>query len=196
MSTVDSNAGDDSWGNERPSTITIMQRPKASKVPVRDSWDDDDDEDESVTDSKLMWEQANARAPMPGVQLSTTTTVTGISLPPPAAFKEPLKILKRPGSETKSPSTSPSPLLSPQSTKTLQERESQYKAARERIFGDKETDKDRNTSSSTTHSHSVNEGQRSFIIRDPVGPPAGNQGSNNFQQRRKKQDSKDTLHPE
>lgn len=133
---------------------------------------------------------------MPGIQLSTTTTVTGISLPPPAAFKEPLKILKRPGSEARSPPTSPAPSLSSQSTKSLQERESQYKAARERIFGDKETEKDRNISSSATHLHDINEGQRSVVIRDPVGPPAGNQSGNNFQQRQRKQDSKGTLHTE
>lgn len=37
-----------------------MQRPKTSKVPVRDSWDDDEDEDEPLSDSKVIWEQAYA----------------------------------------------------------------------------------------------------------------------------------------
>lgn len=133
---------------------------------------------------------------MPQIQLSTTTVVSGTTLPPLAAFKEPLKILKRPESKAKSPPTS-SP--NSQTAKSLEEREAQYRAARQRIFGDKQRERDKDPVL-VALSQPPTGGPSSAIIREPIGPPVGNQSSN-FKQGWKKggslvttpQDSKNML---
>lgn len=68
----------------------------------------------------------NATAPMPQIQISSQSTI----LPPASAIMPSMRILQRPKSS--SPAQS-SPNSTPGS-KSLQEREAEYKAARERIF--------------------------------------------------------------
>ncbi|GJJ14580.1 hypothetical protein Clacol_008846 [Clathrus columnatus] len=167
---------DHTWEKDISSTIKFAQRSKPNKTSVRDSWDDDEDEDEDekLSEPEIIWERENSRAPMPHVQLSTTMATSGISLPPPAVFKEPLRILKRSDNTSKSSPISPNP----HTTKSLEEREAQYLAARKRIFGDKGMEVVAFPSSPFI------EAPRSVVIRDPIGPQSGNQTSN-FQRRQK-----------
>lgn len=70
---------------------------------------------------------SNAAAPMPQIQLSSQST----NVPPVSAIMPSMRILQRPKS---TPSSQSSANSTPAGTKTLQEREADYKAARERIF--------------------------------------------------------------
>ncbi|KAF8585640.1 hypothetical protein K439DRAFT_1632459 [Ramaria rubella] len=121
---------------------------------------------------------------MPEIQLSTTTSSMGIRLPPAAAFEAPLRILKRPSSTSQSPSPSTT-----QTQKTFKEREAQYQAARERIFGEDTSEKDPDRSGNAGgKSKLMNSAARSIIIRDPLGPTSGTEDDANsgFHTRRKK----------
>ncbi|KAF8685011.1 SUZ domain [Rhizoctonia solani] len=91
---------------------------------VPDDWDNDEPAEESA---KEIWDRANTAAPMPQIQTSSQST----NLPPVAAIMPSMRILQRPKSTSASQSGS-NP--TPAGTKSLQEREADYKAARERIF--------------------------------------------------------------
>lgn len=95
---------------------------------------------------------------MPHIQPASTSSL-GTLPPPAAAFEAPLRILKRPSaSESKSPSP-----LDGQTQVSFKEREAQYQAARERIFGDNARDKAVPISDKPKTA-------RASIIRDPIGP--------------------------
>ncbi|CAE6411174.1 hypothetical protein ACGC1H_006420 [Rhizoctonia solani] len=102
-------------------TSTITLKNDSRSVP--DDWDNDDPVEESA---KEIWDRANAAAPMPQIQISSQST----NVPPVAAIMPSMRILQRP----KATSASSSANQTPTSTKSLQEREADYKAARERIF--------------------------------------------------------------
>lgn len=73
----------------------------------------------------------NAKAPNPMPELIIAPSATHVLPPPPAAFQQTMRILKRPGSDASNkPATPP-----PSSAESLKEREARYQAARERIFG-------------------------------------------------------------
>lgn len=75
----------------------------------------------------------NNRAPMPQLVIApSATTPTSVSAPPPAAFQPSIRILKRPSANSSSPSATPS--NDPQQ-RSLADREAEYQAARDRIFG-------------------------------------------------------------
>ncbi|CAE6461077.1 unnamed protein product [Rhizoctonia solani] len=103
-------------------TSTIAFKNDSRSVP--DDWDNDEPAEESA---KEIWDRANTAAPMPQIQISSQST----NLPPVAAIMPSMRILQRPKSTSASQSSS-SP--TPTSIKSLQEREADYKAARERIF--------------------------------------------------------------
>ncbi|KAH7337561.1 hypothetical protein B0J17DRAFT_718320 [Rhizoctonia solani] len=103
-------------------TPTITLKNDSRSVP--DDWDNDEPAEESA---KAIWDRANTAAPMPQIQISSQTT----NIPPVAAIMPSMRILQRPKS---TPASSSSANNTPTSTKSLQEREADYKAARERIF--------------------------------------------------------------
>lgn len=73
---------------------------------------------------------AKVPAPMPTIVSAPSASY---ALPPPAAFQPALRILKRPSPSTSTPGSSSNP--STPDASNLKEREAQYQAARERIFG-------------------------------------------------------------
>ncbi|KAJ1301162.1 hypothetical protein OPQ81_003573 [Rhizoctonia solani] len=103
-------------------TPTVALKNDSRSVP--DDWDNDEPVEESP---KEIWDRANASAPMPQIQITSQST----NLPPVAAIMPSMRILQRPKSTPASPSSANQ---TPTSTKSLQEREADYKAARERIF--------------------------------------------------------------
>ncbi|KAF8470366.1 hypothetical protein JB92DRAFT_3056086 [Gautieria morchelliformis] len=172
---------EDAWGQPTTSIIDLSRRPQSTHVP--DDWDADDDNEE--LDPKALWETANTRAPMPDIQLSTTSWSTNVPLPPSAAFETPLRILKRPSVAN---AKSPSPSSSAQMQKTFKEREAQYQAARERIFGEELTGKDKDDSGSGRKPTTAPDTAKSSVIRNPLGPASVSYGEakQGFQGRRKK----------
>lgn len=121
----------DSW--DSPSTgiqSAVLQRPR-QPAPVKDDWDDDDDSD-ADEDPQKMWEDANTKAPMPELVIAPTSTTSAAPAVPAAALQPALRILKRPSAPA-----SPTPPTPPpgDAQRSLAEREAQYRAARERIFG-------------------------------------------------------------
>ena len=123
----------------------------------------------------------NTRPPMPQIQPSTTST-SASAVPPAAAFEAPLRILKRP-----SPTNSKlaSPLNGVQIQKSFKEREAQYQAARERIFGDDPREKGQDGGGKPKLNPAT---ARSSIIRDPTGPifaPADGDAKGGFKARQK-----------
>ncbi|CAL1709502.1 unnamed protein product [Somion occarium] len=143
--------------------------------PVPDDWDNEDDEEES--EPQKLWDDANNKAPMPELVVSSSSTAASVA-PPPAAFKPALRILKRPTLSTSASSSA----LSDSQQKSYAEREAQYQAARQRIFGadpstksaaDSTSDSDRSRRASPSSSLVSLQTQRTTaatIIRNPVGP--------------------------
>lgn len=123
---------------------------------------------------------------MPKIQPSTTSSSTSVPLPPPAAFEAPLRILKRPSS-TNSKSSPPSTGV--QTPKTFKEREAQYQAARERIFGEEASGKDKDSNGRGKPKAALNS-PKSSVIRDPLGPATiiDGEAKQGFLTRRKKAD--------
>ncbi|TFY74822.1 hypothetical protein EWM64_g9190 [Hericium alpestre] len=155
----------DPW--DEPSTSS--KRP-SNNEPIPDEWDADDNEDEA--DNQKIWQDANAKAPMPQLRIAPSSTAPGGVTLPPAAFQAPIRILKRnpAGSSTSSASNSGSGTPNHQS---FAEREARYQAARERIFASKDPDEQTRSSSEGTESRQSN------VIRNPKGPgdegkPGGN----------------------
>lgn len=128
----------------RSPSSTSKRNPVVARV--KDSWDDSSSsEDEqrppppaalrpvapkpvsaSPTTNSEIWNAANASQPMPEI-VSTSTPV-----PAAAALSGPMRILKRPTAPSPSPLSSDRGTASP---KPLADREAEYNAARERIFG-------------------------------------------------------------
>lgn len=77
---------------------------------------------------------SNNKAPMPEVVVSHNISSSVVS-PPPAAFQPALRILKRP-SPSASSSSSQASIAATDLQKSYAEREAQYQAARDRIFGE------------------------------------------------------------
>ncbi|KAB5591568.1 hypothetical protein CTheo_4997 [Ceratobasidium theobromae] len=94
---------------------------------VPDDWDNDDTTEESP---KAIWERANTAAPMPQILGSQS------NLPPVTAIMATRQILRRP--KPLSQSGTDSANRTPSNSKSLEEREADYKAARERIFANSE----------------------------------------------------------
>ncbi|KAG7095695.1 hypothetical protein E1B28_006409 [Marasmius oreades] len=142
------------WG--QPETSVHQPRPGArSKAVVRDDWEDEEDE-ESPNDeaNKRIWEKADSKAPTPMPVVSTTSSRSVTSPPPPGAFQPALKILKRPTSAINVHPRTPSPA----SSESLKEREARYQEARSRIFGDADSGSESKLSLATN------------ITRNPYGP--------------------------
>ncbi|KAG9044368.1 hypothetical protein FS837_008256 [Tulasnella sp. UAMH 9824] len=151
--------GGDDWDSQ------AAPRPAASNDPVPDDWEADDNDTYSrganADSQRKLWEDANSRAPPPQVVLGSSSTSMSQTQISGAANNTPRMILKRPTGSTPSPSATPS--AAP--TKTLQEREASYQAARERIFGA--------TSESDSKADGPTPGTgEATIIRAPRGPPA------------------------
>jgi len=123
----------DPWDYPIPERSSGPRNQVSQKVQVvPDDWDADDDDEEE--EPQKVWETANNQAPMPQLVISSSTMGSSSTLPPPpAAFQPSLRILKRPCA---TPSTSASSSSSDLQKKSYAEREAQYQAARERIFGD------------------------------------------------------------
>ena len=75
----------------------------------------------------------NTKAPMPELVISSTSATSATAPVPVQALQPSLRILKRPSAPT-SPSPSATPAAEAQQN-SLAEREADYRAARERIFG-------------------------------------------------------------
>lgn len=118
---------------------------------------------------------------MPELLISSSTTAS--AAPPPAAFQPALRILKRPTPSVPVPST-----VAPDSQqKSYAEREAQYQAARQRIFGVDSTsppvnpaDSEPSPKSALPMSDSNTQGPRSSIIRNPKGPDISGGASKGF----------------
>ncbi|KAJ7141604.1 hypothetical protein C8R46DRAFT_1135366 [Mycena filopes] len=117
---------------EQPVQSTSARRPPIPRtvIPVSDDWEDDDEESEpqNAEDNQRIWENANARAPMPNLIVSSSSLAA--AAPPAAALQPKMRILKRP---TNSAPAAPAPATT--GGETLKEREVRYQAARDRIFG-------------------------------------------------------------
>lgn len=115
---------------------------------------------------------------MPELVISASTATSLAALPPPAAFQPSLRILKRPSA---SPSPSSSAAVDSQQ-KSFAEREAQYQAARDRIFGGTPPSdasntgrpivKSRTPPSSTSPKLTSQNPPISNVIRNPRGPDA------------------------
>lgn len=163
-------AHSDSW--DRPSGCSrsnhILRRPvPAQSVP--DDWDNDDEDEEE--DNQKIWENANTRAPMPELLISSSST-TSTAVPPSAtAFQAPMRILKRPSQNSSSNSSS-----SQTPTESLAQREARYQAARERIFGGDDGSRSNVSDSGSGKSKrdgEVRKGSPSLpvnVLRNPIGP--------------------------
>ncbi|GJE98695.1 SUZ domain-containing protein [Phanerochaete sordida] len=116
----------DSW--DSPSTEpqgAVAQRQSAA---VKDDWDDSDDS-EPDEDPQKVWDDANRKAPMPELVIAPTSA--SAAAVPAQALQPAMRILKRPSAPT-----SPAPVApAADAQRSLAEREAQYRAARERIFG-------------------------------------------------------------
>jgi len=175
MAAVSTQDGD-SWDQPSPSSQQprVYARTAVRAAPVPDDWDASDDDDEQVEDNQKIWADANARAPMPLLIISPSSTASSVVSPPSTVFQAPLHILKRPSASSSSFSAEL------QTRESLVEREAKYQAARERIFGtDAESGNDwqfgeekdtegtmlRNERSrSGTPAHATN------VVRNPRGP--------------------------
>jgi len=190
MATVSTVHANDSWDRPpAPSRSNILRRSVlAQSVP--DDWDKDDDEEEEVDNQKI-WEDANTRAPMPQLLISSSSTTTPVATPPVTAFQGPMRILKRPSQNSSSNSFS-----SQAPTETLAQREARYQAARERIFGG-DDGSGSNVNDSALKRGGAQKGGPSLptvnVIRNPIGPSEsskdteGGQVSKGFESRNTKQ---------
>ncbi|CDO76541.1 hypothetical protein BN946_scf184395.g3 [Trametes cinnabarina] len=176
----------DSWGApSTPSATPLIS--KHSSTAVRDDWDDDEADALEVDDPQKLWEEANARAPMPQVVIAGSSTSSTAALsPPPAALQPVMRILKRPSASSSSPS-SPSPSGSAIANDSIAsnsyaEREARYQAARERIFGEARLaapsppDGLPSASEGTSGAsapHRTHAPTSVRVSREPKGPPAG-----------------------
>ncbi|KAJ7291915.1 hypothetical protein C8J57DRAFT_1492392 [Mycena rebaudengoi] len=132
-------------------------------IPVSDDWEDDVEEDEAQNgeDNQRIWENANARAPMPSLIVSGSSHAA--TAPPPAAFQPKMRILKRPTNSGPAEG-----LQQPVAAgETLKEREARYQAARDRIFGGE---------AEGTSTPEKKDGRSSpagvAVVRNPRGPAA------------------------
>jgi hypothetical protein len=107
----------------------------------------------------------NTKAPMPDVVVSrsSTSSASSVVLPPSVAFQAPMRILKRPSSQ--SPATSSSSLDN-STRETLAQREVRYQAARERIFREGRTEPVTD-SKDGVYSEAI---PTATLIRNPRGP--------------------------
>ncbi|KAL7284559.1 hypothetical protein ACG7TL_001851 [Trametes sanguinea] len=146
---------------------------------VRDDWDDDDADLPDEEDPKKLWEEANARAPMPQVVIAGSSTSNAAALsPPPAALQPVMRILKRPSASPSSSASSPgsSSANDPSTSKSYAEREARYQAARERIFGGSQPAADATDAQQSeggANARSAANATPVRITREPKGPPSG-----------------------
>ncbi|KAK7683618.1 hypothetical protein QCA50_013456 [Cerrena zonata] len=162
----------DPWDSQPSSYQPTGKVNKTEAIP--DDWDNEEEVEE---EPQKVWEDANSKAPMPELLISSSTMAT--SAPPPAAFQPTLRILKRP-----TPSVSAASSGAPDSQqKSYAEREAQYQAARQRIFGAASPSTsvnfgDGDTSQEIIPPLSTNNTQGpclppATIIRNPKGPDVG-----------------------
>lgn len=139
---------------------------KAKTKPIPDDWDDEDDNDDDEVDPVTVWQEAyvtlrfhisnyvlhqrpyifhrNTKSPMPEVILNNASSIPN---PPQEILAAPLRILKRPSTNSKSDtnlSTGGVGGLS-SATERLREREAAYQVARARIFGETTSNDDAST---------------------------------------------------
>jgi len=117
MSSGSQNIG--KWSNP---IAGVGPRRSQATYTVPDDWEAETNEEER--EAKQIWEEADAKAPMPQIVIAGGRP----SAPPPTAFAPSMQILKRPQNASPKPTTPTAP------QKSLAEREAEYKAARERIF--------------------------------------------------------------
>jgi len=163
----------DSWdqpsSSSRSNNATYRPAPPVHSVP--DAWDDEEDEEEE--DNQKIWEDANTRAPMPELIISSSG-ITPTAVPPSVtAFQTPMRILKRPSSHntTANSSSSQTPI------ETLAQKEARYQAARERIFGGDDgsgsnvTENGNGTSKRDGDDQKRNPATPAVnVVRNPIGP--------------------------
>ncbi|KAI0340337.1 hypothetical protein BDW22DRAFT_1360274 [Trametopsis cervina] len=166
----------DPWDDS--STAPRISAPVKRDEPIRDDWDDDDEDDEDEDPHKV-WSDANAKAPMPQLVIAPSATSSSAVSPPPAAFQPSIRILKRPSASSASNLSAPP---ADASQKSLADREANYQAARQRIFGtasasspvvsdEQATLSASRTGSSASHPTATPTAAASTkIIRNPRGP--------------------------
>ncbi|KII91491.1 hypothetical protein PLICRDRAFT_38251 [Plicaturopsis crispa FD-325 SS-3] len=151
----------DSWDIDQPSASTsqIQTRRRIPSAPIHDDWDaSSDDEEEADFEKKQqkLWEDANARAPMPQIVIAKSSASIVVA-PPPTT----MRILKRPSSTNATPTLKSS--ANGNQGETLKEREAKYHAARERIFGEPQPGGKTNAESGTSK-------PKVGVLRNPKGP--------------------------
>lgn len=108
---------------------------------------------------------------MPELVISASNATSTIVSPPPAAFQPALRILKRP---TASSASSPSSVATGASDaqKSFAEREAQYQAARERIFGGAADGSTAGLTRTTANSRGISPSMTgaAIVTRNPLGP--------------------------
>ncbi|KDQ50993.1 hypothetical protein JAAARDRAFT_41623 [Jaapia argillacea MUCL 33604] len=172
----------DSWGEASTSNLPPFTRQKAPTQPIPDDWDAEESDDEiSEQDNQAVWEAANTKSPLPELVITRSSTSQPLITPPPPT----LRILKRPSLSPSSSSSSGSTAAAGE--KTLEEREREYRVARERIFADGDGVKKgsslgkspSNPTTSTSNPPTPNPNPNSnpnppkpTIIRNPRGPPS------------------------
>ncbi|KAA1474415.1 hypothetical protein DENSPDRAFT_931638 [Dentipellis sp. KUC8613] len=185
----------DPWDDQPSTSKSIAISAAAAAVPkpsrgVVDDWEDDSDSDvdadaggggeaERDTRNQKIWENANTRAPMPHLVLSSSSTTQPPTSLPPAIFQAPIRILKRnPASASASPSPGQSGAGTP-AQESLAEREARYQAARQRIFADTVESGDASRGAANTlglQGGGKAGGERDQaqvgVIRNPLGPGA------------------------
>ncbi|KAH7101197.1 hypothetical protein BKA62DRAFT_703867 [Auriculariales sp. MPI-PUGE-AT-0066] len=199
----------DSWPQPSVSTAqptfasVARMRTQTQAQPTsrtKDSWDDSsssDNEAESVpvkviardrrvivppprpsvppSTNTEIWDAANTEQRMPDIIPSSTLASSPV---PTAAFTGPMRILKRPAaSSNPSGNASPTP-----SAKPLADREAEYQAARERIFGSGNTGGDSPKSSSEPPSRSQSQSRNSNGRRDSNRSQSGSGSQQRGQQ--------------
>ncbi|OSC96499.1 hypothetical protein PYCCODRAFT_1441025 [Trametes coccinea BRFM310] len=178
MAVTNKSTASDSWG--APSTSAIISRASQhsqAQSAVRDDWDDDDADLPDEEDPQKLWEEANARAPMPQVVIAGSSTSNAAALsPPPAALQPVMRILKRPSASPSSSASSPgsSTANDPSASKSYAEREARYQAARERIFGESQPateTTDAQQPEGGANARSATNATPVRITREPKGPP-------------------------
>jgi len=136
--------------------VSARHKPTAPSSTVPDDWDDASSSEE---DNQKIWDDANKRAPMP--QLVVTSGPVSSVVPPASAFQPPIRILKRSAAPTQNYAGDESP-ASAINAGTFAERSARYNAARERIFA--------GTTEGSVGSGDGVPGPVSAIIRNPKGP--------------------------
>ncbi|KAI9508263.1 hypothetical protein F5148DRAFT_935399 [Russula earlei] len=182
---TDEDSWDPPFDDDSRNALYARHKAIAPSSAVPDDWDQAPSSGEE--DNRRIWDNANDKAPMPQLVVTSTRTGSVSSVVPPAtAFQPPIRILKRSAAPTQQCASDDSPATASTSG-SFAERSARYNAARERIFA------------GAAESASLDEGgvgQISAIVRNPKGPEntqgpngQGKEGSQGFGARARKRGS-------